>query len=397
MLKILLVTVSMSVTSATVADRSRLITKIKQLVPKVQTAMAVGVTCLVSICALQFSTPASAEIHELNSRMEVLRRRNTFLHLANLDGTKGTRVVKWLGAGGVVEQENFLLFEAGLDVQTWRGLDGNPLNFFLNGRLKKQVDDANIEPEIRAGTEFLMYHNYSYGYNDGMGYINAEAFLTKENLRLLALRLYLFYEQVQGDGWSYCVLGLPIDEATGMGYEYFSGENEKLLGTEELNGHLFSLIRISKSSEGFYDVGIVRKGYNITYGGGVFHYGESTPHVHPNGDTFYHEDTKISTVNKRFIGGSFVRVGAHLDYFLYAGRLNIGFAGENKAVVGKEALLETSLNMTTEIVVSPKHDIRLEANLHIINQVLITMSGTEKLHDDDRGGSVMFLLKKGFD
>ena len=382
MLKILLVVMSILVTSVAVADHSRLVTlvtKIKQLRPRVETAVAVGVACLVSICSLQLSTPAIADVYELSSRMELLRRRNVFLHLGNLDVAKSTRVAKWLGAGGVVEQEKFLsTFEAGLDVQSTPG--SRPFNFFLNGRLKDQVDDVNLEPEIRTGIDFIIRPDYRYHYEykyyySGTGYINAELLLIEEILKPLALRFYLFFSEnyLNDDPYGSAVLG----------YEYFSGENEKLLGTEELNGHLFSLLRHGNISENFLpgEVGIVSKGINLTFGGGVFY-----------------QEEALNIINKSSIKGLFVRVGGHLDYILYVGGLNIGFAGENKTVAGKAGtVVENSFNMTTEIDVFPKYDVRLEWSLNIIQQILITKSGIKKLHEDDRGGSVMFLLKKGFD
>ena len=412
MLKVLLVIILMSITSATVADHSRLITKIKQLRPKVQTAIAVGVTCLASICLLQFSPPASADIYELNSRIELLRRRNTFLHLGNHNGKKGRRVAKWLGLRGDVEQENFITLEAGLDMQI--GIGRWPFNFFLNGQLKRQIDADNFEPEVRAGMDFILkYIDNTDSEDYGIGYIDAEALLTKDNLQPLALRFYLFYHQGPGGLGRCCVLGLPLDDAAVIGYEYFSGENEDLLGTEELNGHLFSLVKMSKSGERFLpeQAGIVRGGYNITYGGGVFYYKKWPPYVFPDNDevyfyqgylyrkNFYRNPEKVlNAINKRTISGTFIRVGGHLDYILYTGRLNVGFAGENKTVFGEGVrFLENSFNMTTEIIVLPQYDVRLEANLHIIHQILLTESGTKQLHDEDRGGSVMFMLKKGFD
>lgn len=395
MLKILLLVISILITSVAVADHGRLVTKIRQLKPKVDTVVnrvAVGVACLVSICTLQFSPPASADVYELNSRMELLRRRNVFLHLGNIDVAKGTRVAKWLGAGGVIEQENFIsTFEAGLDVQSTLG--SRPFNFFLNGRLKNPVDDDNLEPEIRTGMDFMMKYYDDYYYDTGIGYINAELLLTKESLKPLALRFYLFYHEYRNQDnprdccWSCCLFGAypNPDDAAVIGYEYFSGENEKLLGIEELNGQLFSLLKVSKNSESFLpgEVGIVRKGINVTYGGGVF----------------YQEEVNI--INERSINGFFARVGGHMDYILYAswGGLNVGFAGENKTVVGtRGTLVENSFNMTTEMDVFPKYDIRLEGSLNIIQQILIMEeSEIKKLHEDDRGGSVMFLLKKGFD
>ena len=414
MLKILLMAALVSATSATVADSSRLITKIKQLGPKVQSTIAVGVTCLASICLLQFSPPASADVYELNSRIELLRRRNTFLHLGNHNASKGRRVAKWLGLRGDVEQENFLTLEAGLDMQT--GIGRWPFNFFLNGQLKRQIDADNFEPEVRAGMDFILkYIHDTWSEDYGIGYINAEGLLTKDNLQPLALRFYLVYHQGPGGLGRCCVLGVPLDDAAVIGYEYFSGENEDLLGTEELNGHLFSLVKISKSGERFLpgEVGIIRGGYNITYGVGVFYYKKWPPYVFPDNDevyyshdypyrgNFFHDDSYqervLHAINKKTIDGTFVRVGGHLDYILYAGRLNVSFAGENKTVFSEEvSFLENSFNMTTEIIVLPQYDVRLEANLHIIHQILLTESETEQLHDKDRGGSVMFMLKKGF-
>lgn len=373
MLKILLVVMSILVTSVAVADHSRLVAKIKQLKPRVEAAVVVGIACLVSICSLQLSTPAIADVYELSSRMELLRRRNVFLHLGNLDVAKSTRVAKWLGAGGVVEQEKFLsTFEAGLDVQSTPG--SRPFNFFLNGRLKNQVDDVNLEPEIRTGMDFFIM-KYYLDKTSGTGYINAELLLTEEILKPLALRFYLFFaaNYLNDDPYGLAALG----------YEYFSGENEKLLGTEELNGHLFSLLRYGDISENFLpgEVGIVSKGINWTFGGGVFY-----------------QEEALNIINKSSIKGLFVRVGGHIDYILYVGGLNIGFAGENKTVAGKAGtVVENSFNMTTEIDVFPKYDVRLEGSLNIIQQILITKSGIKKLHEDDRGGSVVFLLKKGFD